>query len=291
MHAALDDERLRRLPGRLSRIAMDLRLRNLEQLDSRAVPLPHGTEVVTRVDRIVGERRVPQGSVGRVTKIGGRMERMKPADSVDEVLTRDQKRVMARVLEQEEAQREHVVVYLSGAHAYGFPSPDSDLDLKAIHVAKTEDLLGFDVPAPTVDRAEVIDGVEIDYTSNELAHALSGVLSGNGNFIEPTAKKLLYVLRTTLTGIHVLTTGELEADLTRLMDRYGLSDAAALVERKRAGERVALDVAQLDEWRPRVDALFVALDEARDKSALPEEPTNEAEVRAWLIGVRRARLA
>ena len=30
--------------------------------------LPHGTEVVTRVDRIVGERRVPQGSVGRVTQ-------------------------------------------------------------------------------------------------------------------------------------------------------------------------------------------------------------------------------
>jgi hypothetical protein len=27
---------------------MDLRLRNLEQLDARAVPLPHGTEVVTQ---------------------------------------------------------------------------------------------------------------------------------------------------------------------------------------------------------------------------------------------------
>jgi predicted nucleotidyltransferase len=50
---------------------MDLRLRNLEQLDARAVPLPHGTEVVTRVDRIAGERRVPQGSVGRVTKVDG----------------------------------------------------------------------------------------------------------------------------------------------------------------------------------------------------------------------------
>ena len=50
---------------------MDLRLRNLEQLDARAVPLPHGTEIVTRVDRVVGERRVPQGSVGRVTKIDG----------------------------------------------------------------------------------------------------------------------------------------------------------------------------------------------------------------------------
>ncbi|HSQ65142.1 MAG TPA: nucleotidyltransferase domain-containing protein [Polyangiaceae bacterium] len=50
---------------------MDLRLRTLRELDSRAVPLPHGTEVVTRVDRIVGERRVPQGSVGRVTKVDG----------------------------------------------------------------------------------------------------------------------------------------------------------------------------------------------------------------------------
>ena len=50
---------------------MDLRLRNLEQLDARAVPLPHGTEVVTRIDRVVGERRVPQGSVGRVTKVDG----------------------------------------------------------------------------------------------------------------------------------------------------------------------------------------------------------------------------
>ncbi|HXN32927.1 MAG TPA: hypothetical protein VN894_13750 [Polyangiaceae bacterium] len=50
---------------------MDLRLRNLEHLDARAVPLPHGTEVVTRVDRIAGERRVPQGSVGRVTRADG----------------------------------------------------------------------------------------------------------------------------------------------------------------------------------------------------------------------------
>jgi hypothetical protein len=47
---------------------MDLRLRPFEQLDARAVPLPAGTEVVTGVDRIVGERRVPQGSVGRVAR-------------------------------------------------------------------------------------------------------------------------------------------------------------------------------------------------------------------------------
>ena len=264
------------------------------------------------------------------------MERMKSAEHVGEVLDDDQKRVMARVLHQEEARREHVVVYLSGAHAYGFPSPDSDLDLKAIHVAKTESLLGFDVPSPTVDRAEIIDGVEIDYTSNELAHALAGILSGNGNFIErvlgrmvpqgsalleelrpiarralsrqvhrhyrgfaqnqlrflerePTAKKLLYVLRTTLTGIHLLTTGVLEADLTRLMEPYGLPDAAALIERKRAGERVSLDAASLEAWRPRVDALFAKLDDARETSVLPESPSNEDEVHRWLMTVRRRR--
>jgi hypothetical protein len=50
---------------------MDLRVCTLQDLDPRSVPLPHGTEVITRVDRIVGERRVPQGTVGRVTKIEG----------------------------------------------------------------------------------------------------------------------------------------------------------------------------------------------------------------------------
>lgn len=50
---------------------MDLRLRHLAHLDPRAVALPHGTEVVTRVDRVVGERRVPQGTIGRVVKILG----------------------------------------------------------------------------------------------------------------------------------------------------------------------------------------------------------------------------
>jgi predicted nucleotidyltransferase len=264
------------------------------------------------------------------------MERVKTAERVEDVLSTEQKAVMARVLAEEEARREHVVVYLSGAHAYGFPSPDSDLDLKAIHVARTAELLGFDVPPPTSDRAEVIDGVEIDYTSNELAHALAGILAGNGNFLErvlgrmtataslllgelrplalrslsrrvhrhyrgfaqnqlrflekePTAKKLLYVLRTTTTGIHLLATGELEPDLTRLMARYGVTDAAALIERKRARERVGLDPSLLDAWRPRIDALFVQLDQARERSVLPEEPPNEREARDWLLDVRRAK--
>lgn len=73
---------------------------------------------------------------------------------------------------------------LSGAHAYGFPSPDSDLDLKCVHVAPTRDLVGLDVPAEPADRIDVVDGVELDYGSNELAPVLRGVIKGNGNFIE-----------------------------------------------------------------------------------------------------------
>jgi hypothetical protein len=45
---------------------MSLRLRGMAELDPLSVPLPHGTEVTTRVDRLLGDRRVPSGSVGRV---------------------------------------------------------------------------------------------------------------------------------------------------------------------------------------------------------------------------------
>ena len=39
---------------------------SLGDIDPLAVPLPHGTEVSTRVERVVGDRRISQGAVGRV---------------------------------------------------------------------------------------------------------------------------------------------------------------------------------------------------------------------------------
>lgn len=253
------------------------------------------------------------------------------------LLTPHQRAIAERAVGEESAAREHVVIYLSGAHAYGFPSPDSDLDLKAIHIAPTRVLLGFEAPTSTFDRAEVIEGVEIDYTSNELAHALSGILQGNGNFIErvlgrtaftssslltelqplaraslsrrvhkhyrgfsgsqmrllekePTVKKLLYVLRTALTGTHVLLTGELETDLTRLLDDYGLGDARELVLAKRAGERTAADPALLDTWQPRLVAAMKSLDDALLRSVLPEAPPNSKALEEWLVEARLSRL-
>jgi hypothetical protein len=44
---------------------------------------------------------------------------------IEELLTAHQREVMNRVIAEEEARRRHLVIALSGAHAYGFPSPDS----------------------------------------------------------------------------------------------------------------------------------------------------------------------
>ncbi len=45
---------------------MALRIQALSDIDPLAVPLPNGTEVTTRVDRVCGDRIVPSGAVGRV---------------------------------------------------------------------------------------------------------------------------------------------------------------------------------------------------------------------------------
>jgi uncharacterized protein len=256
-----------------------------------------------------------------------------------ELLSEKQREVMARVLAEEEAKREHLVVALSGAHAYGFPSPDSDLDLKSIHVERTERLLGLEVTELHADRMEVIEGVEVDYSSNELKPVLLGVLQGNGNYIERvlgslqplasrdlaelrplvkrclsrrmfrhyigfatsqlkafdaevpgSAKKLLYVLRTTLTGAQALAAGEIVTDLGALVDEHGFSAARELIAAKRAGERVALSPEMAATWRAEVTRAFDALVAARDASPLPEEPAGARELDAWLVAARRKRL-
>jgi predicted nucleotidyltransferase len=253
-----------------------------------------------------------------------------------QTLTEHQRAVTARALAQEAARRTHVVVSLSGAHAYGFPSPDSDLDLKCVHLAPTRVLLGFPRTPPPAERLEVIDGVEFDYSSNELGGVLYGLLKGNGNYFErflsrfavstgpgfealvpvisralstrvarhyagfatqqreawratgqTSTKKLLYVVRTTLTGVHVLLTGALETDVTLLAPRYGLDDVLELVEQKRRGEQSALPPALAEKWGARVEGLFTRLTEAERNSVLPPEAPNADELEAALIELRQ----
>ena len=136
--------------------------------------------------------------------------------------------VAERVIAEEESRRAHLVVYLSGAHAYGFPSPDSDLDLKAIHAAPTEELLGFGAPATTFDRAEIVDGVEIDYTSNEIAHALRGILDGNGNFLERVLGKTTLFEAAAMASLRPLVRGALSRRFHRHYRGFAANQRAAL---------------------------------------------------------------
>ena len=46
-----------------------LRLRGLTAVDPLRVPLPHGTEVTTRADRVVAGRTVRGGALGRVRAV------------------------------------------------------------------------------------------------------------------------------------------------------------------------------------------------------------------------------
>lgn len=69
-------------------------------------------------------------------------------------LTPHQSQVAAEFLRAQAEERRHLVVSLSGAHAYGFPSPDSDLDLKAVHIEPTRELLALE---PRSRHRELLD--------------------------------------------------------------------------------------------------------------------------------------
>ncbi|MFK7985800.1 MAG: nucleotidyltransferase domain-containing protein [Sandaracinaceae bacterium] len=90
-------------------------------------------------------------------------------------------------------------VGLVGAHDYGFPSHDSDLDLKGMHIAPTEALLGLDAPPETHDVLKDFEGVEHDLTTHEVGKALALLLRGNGNVLERLG-----------TPLQVIETGDLE---------------------------------------------------------------------------------
>lgn len=73
---------------------------------------------------------------------------------------------------------------VTGAHFYGFPSPDSDVDLKGVHMVPPRDLLGLETPLESVDRLLVFEDLEHDLTTHDAARALALLLRGNGNVLE-----------------------------------------------------------------------------------------------------------
>ena len=51
---------------------------------------------------------------------------------------------------------------ISGAHLYGFPSPDSDYDLRGSHILPVSEVVGLDSGRETIEVSELRDKLEID---------------------------------------------------------------------------------------------------------------------------------
>ncbi|GII57387.1 nucleotidyltransferase [Planotetraspora thailandica] len=223
---------------------------------------------------------------------------------------------------------------VSGAHLYGFPSRDSDVDLRGVHILPVEDVVGLRPGEETVTRSWVREGVEVDLVTHDLAKFSRLLLGRNGYVLEQllsplvvasspvheelTAlapacltrhhahhylgfartqrrlfaktgelKPLLYSFRVLLTGIHLMRTGRLVADLTGLMDG-GPPYLAELVAAKRAAEHGALpgDAPGADVLDRDLDALTAELEAARDHSHLPERPSAQDALHDLVVRTR-----
>ena len=177
---------------------------------------------------------------------------------------------------------------VSGAHLYGFPSADSDFDLRGAHVAPSALLGGLDKINETVKSSHVREGMEVDLVTHEARKFLSLLLRDNGYVLEQLysplvvlttpeheelkvisrgcvtrqcvrhylgfaanqwmmfvdeeprrLKPLLYVFRVLLSGIHMMRTGEVNANLPECNAALGadrLRWVDELIARKVAGE-------------------------------------------------------
>jgi len=103
----------------------------------------------------------------------------------------------------------------------------------------------------------------------------------------PKVKPLLYVYRVLLTGIHLMRTGQVEANLLRLNEDAKLPYIGELVERKMAGgERSKLTDADLTFHQREYERLLSGLEEAFRQSQLPEVPSAHAALNDLLVRLR-----
>lgn len=232
---------------------------------------------------------------------------------------------------------EPVFATISGAHLYGFASPDSDVDLRGAFLLPARAMLGLHPPDETITIED--DGaIELDWVAHDLRKFARMLVSHNGYAFEqlfsplvvittpaheellelgkkcltrptvrhyqgfargrrkrlaepePTVKHLLYAYRVYLSGIHLMRTGEVVANISVLNDGFRIAAIDELVARKQGGaETMRLDERELAAHATLLDRLEGELQEAHDASALPDEPAGAAELDAFVVRVRLER--
>ena len=225
---------------------------------------------------------------------------------------------------------------VSGAHLYGFPSPDSDYDLRGVHVLPVRDVVGLGEPEETIEVAGWRDGIELDLVTHDVKKFSGLLLRRNGYVLEQLysplivvtspeheqlksiarscitrhhshhyfgfsrtqwdlfvkentrrVKPLLYVFRVLLTGIHLMRTGEIEANLLTLNADFRLPYLDELIARKLAGtEQGTLGDTDIDFYRAEFERLSELLEQAEASSSLPLEPSAWPALNDLLIQIR-----
>jgi predicted nucleotidyltransferase len=230
-----------------------------------------------------------------------------------------------------------VFVTISGAHLYGFASPDSDYDLRGTHVLPTREVVGLYPGRETIESSDVRDGLEIDLVTHDVKKFFGLMLKKNGYVLEQLfsplvvhatpehaelkeigkrcitrhhahhylgfaetqwklfakerprrVKPLLYVYRVLLTGIHLMRTGEIEANLVRLNDDDAkLAHVSDLIAQKTGDREQSTLSDDLFAFHEREYArLRGELEAAYQASALGENATGARDLDALLVRIR-----
>jgi uncharacterized protein len=82
-------------------------------------------------------------------------------------------------------------VTISGAHLYGFPSPDSDYDLRGVHVLPVREVVGLDAGRETIEVSGKRDGLEIDLVTHDAKKFFTLMLKKNGYVLEQLYSPLI----------------------------------------------------------------------------------------------------
>jgi uncharacterized protein len=103
----------------------------------------------------------------------------------------------------------------------------------------------------------------------------------------PRVKPLLYTYRVLLTGIHLMRTGEIEANLRTLNEQFRLPYIGELIDRKTSGpEKSTLDGASLTFHDSEYARLRNELERASGDSDLPEAPSAKPALHDLLVRLR-----
>ncbi len=222
---------------------MVLRLGGLGDLDPAAVPLPVGTEVVTRVDR--DER--PQGASGRVARIDGERIEVVFLDGRSASYLRDEvtprKLGVARFARRRAAAWEQlrpcvVIDALVGSRAWGLADEASDEDRRGVFVLPMPWLHGL--VDPPVDLVS-LDGSQ---TYWELGKAVRQALRADPNTLEMLFARP-EVLDPIAAPLVAMREGFLSREIYGSFGRYALSQLDRLEHNQRLAQHRAIVIGWL----------------------------------------------